>query len=457
MRQRHLFFAALLLATPACQRSAPTLAPPPAPPVASAAAASSSSTATATAPPHDAPSGEPSAAWAVPTVSASPADRAAAARGEEAFATRLYSRLAAAAHGTDNLFFSPTSVRVALAMAWTGARGDTATEMARVIDVDGDPASVDRGFAAELRRLASAAAADASTHPPTVRIVNRMWGQRGRPFTDRYLQVLSDDFGAPLEALDFARAPEQARLHINAFVDAATEHRIRDLLPAGVVNAQTKLVLTDAVYFKASWLEPFDEHATQQGDFHVSPGKTVRAPLMHASHELRYAKVDGAQVVEIPYAPGTMTMLVAVPDEGSSLSALEHGLTDATVHGWLGALQDAHVTLTLPRVQTTSRFALSEVLGAMGMKTAFAAGRADFSGIDGSKDLELSEVIHQAFVTVDEKGTEAAAATAVALRVAAARPLPEVEVRADRPFLFLIRDTTSGAVLFMGRVEDPTT
>jgi len=449
MRQS-LLLAALLSATAACKSSAPTAAP------GAPDAAAPSSTAAGIEPPHAAASSGPSATPEVPTVSASPADRAAVARGEEAFATRLYSRLAAAAHGTSNLFFSPTSVRVALAMAWTGARGDTATEMARAIDVEGDPASVDRGFAAELRDLASAAAADAGTPPPTVRIVNRMWGQRGRPFTDQYLEVLSDDFGAPLEVLDFAHAPEQARARINAFVDAATDHRIRDLLPAGVLNAQTKLVLTDAVYFKASWMEPFAESATQEDDFHVSPSKTVRAPLMHASRELRYAKVGGAQVVEIPYAPGTMTMLVVLPDEGS-LATLEHGLGDATVHAWVGALQDARVTLTLPRFQTTSRFALSEVLGAMGMKTAFAAGRADFSGIDGSKELALSEVVHQAFVSVDEKGTEAAAATAVALRSLAVRVLPQVEVRADRPFLFLIRDTKSGAVLFMGRIEDPTT
>lgn len=450
MRQS-LLFAALLFATTACKSSAPTTAPPPGPP----AAAAGSSSAAGIGPPHAASYGGPSATSGVPTVPASPADRAAVARGEETFAARLYSGLAAAVHGTSNLFFSPTSVRVALAMAWTGARGDTAAEMARAIDVEGEPASVDRGFAAELRDLAGTAAPDAGTAPPVVRIVNRMWGQRGRPFTDQYLQVLSDDFGAPLEVLDFAHAPEQARAHINAFVAAATEHRIRDPLPAGVVDAQTKLVLTDAVYFKATWVEPFAESATQDGDFHVSAARAVRAPLMHATRELRYAKVDDAQVVEIPYAPGTMTMLVVLPDDGS-LAGLEHGMTDATVHRWVGALRDARVTLTLPRFKTTSRFALSEVLGAMGMKTAFAAGRADFSGIDGGKDLALSEVIHQAFVSVDEKGTEAAAATAVALRATAIRVLPQVEVRADRPFLFLIRDTRSGAVLFMGRLEDPT-
>jgi serpin B len=354
-----------------------------------------------------------------------------------------------------------------LAMAWAGARGETAREIDAALALEGDAASIHRGFAGELQDLATASAAavpadagpwqqeEAERRRQTVRLVNRIWGQKGRPFDATYLALLTADYGAALEPLDFEHDTENARTTINAFVAEATERKILDLIPPGRIAPDTRLVLTNAVYFKARWAEPFSAGATQTGDFHVSATKTVHAPLMQGSHLLRYAKVDGVQLVELPYASGRMSMVVALPEAGA-LPRLEKGLSEATLPAWSNALQYAQVRTTLPRFKTTADFEMAPVLSAMGMRSAFAYGPADFSGIDGTRDLFLSAVIHKAFVAVDENGTEAAAATAALMRAGAARPAEPVEFRADHPFLFFIRDTKSGAVLFMGRLEEPT-
>jgi serpin B len=407
-----------------------------------------------------------SPALLLPTAASTDADRDAAARGESAFAARLYARLNATDHG--NLFFSPTSIRMALAMAWAGARGDTAREMATVLALDGDAAAIHRGFAGELRDLANASAIDVPADAPawqrqhaerrqTVRlhIVNRLWGQRGRPFDSGYLALLAADYGAPLAPLDFAHDPEKARVTINGFVDDATEHRIPDLIPPQALSGDTKLVLTNAVYFKAQWQEQFSADATQTGDFRVSATKTVRAPLMQLSRAFRYGTFDGVQLLELPYASGTMSMVVALP-EVDALAKVERAMSDGTLPSWVNALGLRRVNVALPRFKTTGDFSLAPVLAKVGMKSAFVHGPADFSGIDGTRELYLSDVVHRAFVAVDENGTEAAAATAV-VGAGGGAPAEAVDFRADHPFLFFVRDTKSGAILFMGRIEDPTT
>ena len=374
------------------------------------------------------------------------ADRNRVAEGEQAFATRLYAKLP----HDGNLFSSPTSIRIALAMASAGARGDTAKQMETSLALQGLPQSIHDGFAAELRDLG------ASNSKQTVRVVNRLWAQKSRPFNADYVSLLQRNYAAPLAELDFHADTDKSRLTINAFIEESTEHKIKDLLPPGALAKETKMVLTNAVYFKAGWQQPFEPSATTDAPFFVSKAKTTQAKLMTTTHSFRYAKTADAQVLELPYASGQMSMMIVLPNEKDGISKVESTITDNSIATWARALSSTEVNVKLPRFTMTSRFSLADKLGAMGMPLAFDPAKADFSGIDGTKELYLGDVIHQAFVAVDEKGTEAAAATAVVAVAGAAMPVaPPIDFRADHPFVFFIRDTR-GAVLFMGRVADPT-
>lgn len=370
------------------------------------------------------------------------ADRYRVAEGEQAFATRLYGKLP---HDT-NLFASPTSIRLALAMTYGGAKGETAKQMERVLALQGTPQSTHDGFAAELRDL----------QKEKVRVVNQLWGQKGRAFRSDYLSLLQRNYAAPIVELDFRSDPEKSRATINASVDDRTEHRIKDLLGPRMVAKETQLVLTNAVYFKASWQETFEESATVDAPFFVTPARTTTARLMSTTHGFRYGKTSDAQVLELPYASGDMSMMIVLPSEKDGLAKLERSMGDASIATWARSLSSTKVNVKLPRFGMTSSFSLGQTLGALGMPLAFQSGGADFSGMDGTKDLFIGEVVHKAFVAVDEKGTEAAAATAVVMKPGAAmEPAAPVDFLADHPFIFFIRDTR-GTVLFMGRVVDPT-
>jgi serpin B len=396
------------------------------------------------------------------------ADRLAVARGENVFASRLFATLPR----DKNLFFSPTSVRMALAMTYAGARGETADQMAKALSLEGTPASIHDGFAAELRDLETANLAPLPPNAPewqkteaerkkqTVRVVNRLWGQKARAFKPDFLSLLQREYAAPLEQLDFKSETEKSRVTINSFIADKTEQKIKDLIPNGMLASDTRLVLTNAVYFKATWDEPFSESSTKEDAFFVSPTRTARAKLMTATNHYRYAKVGDAEILDLPYASGRMSMVVVLPQDKNGLSKVEASMNDASLATWTSALHGAQVHVTFPRFTTTSEMSLKDVLShdsKVAMPLAFDSSKADFSGMDGTKELFIGDVIHKAFVAVDEKGTEAAAATAVMARAGAAMPTdPPIEVRADHPFLFFIRDTKSGAVLFMGRVVDPT-
>ncbi len=398
------------------------------------------------------------------------ADRAAIAKGEDAFAANLYAKLPR----DKNLFFSPTSIRMALAMTYAGARGDTAKEMDKALSFDGLPANkVHDGFSAELKSLAEAADTTSKLSPHadewqkkeaeqrrvTINIVNRVWGQQGRAFQADYLNLLKTSYGASLEQLDFQKETEKSRLRINDHVEKATQSKIKDLIPQGLLANDTKLVLTNAVYFKASWQDPFQESNTKEDSFFITPDKTVRAKLMNQVNHLAYTKTSDAQIVELPYGSSRMSMVVVVPTEKSAagLSKVEAKMDEKTLASWTAGLTNQKVRMTLPKFTMTSDFMLSKILPQLGMPSAFVYPKADFSGIDGTRELFIGEVVHKAFVAVDEKGTEAAAATAVMARAGAApRQEEPIDVRADHPFLFFIRDTKTNAVLFMGRVLDPT-
>ena len=262
--------------------------------------------------------------------------------------------------------------------------------------------------------------------------------------------------------MDFKGATEASRLTINQWIAQKTSNKIKDLLQPGVLDSLTKMVLTNAIYFKGDWQTPFPKEDTEDEDFHLSPARNVRAPLMHLTEGFNYFDGGTFQALEIPYESGDLSMIVFLPRDIGGLPALEKSLTASNMKQWLNQLQwNDVVILTLPKFQMTRQFGLAGTLSATGMPSAFDATTADFSGMTGKRELFISAVIHKAYISVDEKGTEAAAATAVVMRGPTAIPprfqLPPPRVfRADHPFVFLIRDNRSGGILFMGRVTDPT-
>lgn len=369
-------------------------------------------------------------------------------QGNTAFALELYHQLRQA---SENLFFSPYSISNALAMTYAGARGQTATEMAQVLHFQLAPNRLHPAFA----QLITALEADNGS-PYQLAIANRLWGQQNEAFLPEFLNLTERYYNAPLQQLDFINATENARLTINSWVEQKTQNKIQNLLPEGTVDSLTRLVLTNAIYFKGNWLVPFDESQTQNQPFYLSSGETIEVPMMHQMEYWNYAHLDGLQVLELPYQGETLSMVILVPEEPDGLAALEQQLTPDHLQQWLVAAEEypmmmdgAPVSIWLPKFKLTSTLELEDTLSAMGMPQAFSD--ADFSGMNGQKDLAISQVIHKAFVEVNEQGTEAAAATAV---VAITRGGTQ-NCRIDRPFIFLIRDRESESILFLGRVVNP--
>jgi len=389
-------------------------------------------------------------AWAAQTPASATADRAAVVEGNNAFAVDLYGQLRSR---SSNLFFSPESISTALAMTYGGARGDTAAEMAKSLHFTLPPDRLHPAMGALLGDL------NAPHNGYQLHVADALWVQQGYAFLDDFLKLTKNDYGAGFNQVDFKGATEAARLTINEWVGQKTENKIKDLLQPGVLKPTTRLVLTNAIYFKGDWQTPFDKDRTEVEDFHLSPVQTVRAPLMHIRNSFYYLNGGTFRVLEIPYKNNELSMIVFLPNDVSGLPAFENSLTESSLRQWLGQLQPASdVILTLPKFKMTRQFELQQTLGRMGMEQAFGKS-ADFSGITGGRDLFISSVIHKAFVDVNEEGTEAAAATAVMMRDMAKQnrtPPPPIVFRADHPFIFLIRDNRSGGILFMGRVIDPT-
>jgi serpin B len=283
-------------------------------------------------------------------------------------------------------------------------------------------------------------------------IVNAIWGQKDYKFLDEFLDVLAENYGAGLRILDFINQTEESRVTINDWVSDQTEGRIKDLIPPGVITALTRLVLTNAIYFNAAWEYPFDENATHDGPFYLLDGTEVTVPMMGQTESFRYAEGDGYQAVELPYDGRELSMVILLPEEGQ-FETFEGSLDASLVDAIIGDLKSQEVALTMPKFEFESEFGLKDTLSAMGMPIAFTDA-ADFSGMTGGKDLQIAEVIHKAFVSVDEAGTEAAAATAVVMELTA-MPEEPVEITVNHPFIFLIRDIETGTILFIGRVVNP--
>jgi serpin B len=298
--------------------------------------------------------------------------------------------------------------------------------------------------------------------PVIFRIANRLFGEQSYRFEQAYLDATKAAYGAPLEPLDFKRAPDQARERINGWVEQQTERRIRDLVPAGSIDGMTRLVLVNAIYFLGDWLAPFKKEATQPAAFSTSRTDRKSVPTMHQTETLRFVEKDGVKVLELPYRGRDMAMLVILPDQVDGLEAVERSLTEPRLQELVAALVPQRVAVALPKfeVNPAQSLSLADTLRTLGMAHAFDPRQADFTGMapaSGPDDrLYLGKVFHKAFVRVDEKGTEAAAATAATMQVMA-RSSEQLKVfRADHPFLFCIRDTASGLILFLGRVTDPS-
>jgi serpin B len=378
-------------------------------------------------------------------------DLAALVGGNSTFAFELYQALRGA---EGNLFYSPHSISVALAMTYAGARTETEEQMAGTLRYTLPQEQLHPAFNGLDLELASRGEGAQGKDGKGFRlsIVNAIWGQDGYPFLPQFLDTLARNYGAGLRIVDFVNATEAARLTINNWVSEQTEGRIEDLIPPGSIDAATRLVLTNAIYFNAAWAEPFLPEQTQDGTFHLLDDGEVTVPLMSQSTLHRYAEGDGYQAVEVAYDGHELSMLILLPEEGN-FEAFEQALDAGQVEAIVEALGHQQVALTLPSFEFDAKFSLEKTLAEMGMPLAFSPD-ADFSGMTGTRELFISQVIHQAFVSVDEAGTEAAAATAVMMKLSAA-PGEPIEFRADHPFIFLIRDNETGAILFVGRVVNP--
>lgn len=363
-----------------------------------------------------------------------------------AFAADLYQQLR---KQEGNLFFSPYSISTALAMTYGGARGKTADEMAQTLHFEAENENFHEDYGKLIARLNEQGEKDNYK----LLIANALWGQKDFRFLDPYLNLVKHNYDANLELVDYVTAAEAARQTINTWVEDKTEEKIKNLIPAGALDAQTRLVLTNAIYFKGDWAEQFDKTETKPAPFYISAQETVQAQLMHRKGEYKYTQGDRLQVLQLPYKGDELSMLVLLPEERGT-GRLEEKLSAATLNEWTKNLRQSEVDVYLPKFKMNSRFELGKVLAQMGMPLAFS-GQADFSGMTGGRDLFISQVIHKAFVDVNEEGTEAAAATGVVMRLTAA-PMETPEFRADRPFIFVIKDNATGAILFMGRVANPT-
>jgi serpin B len=405
------------------------------------------------------------AASATPTPTAKttprPVDAASAklaktfASSSNAFGYDFWRTLAPSSKG--NVAVSPASLSIALSMAYGGAVGDTATEMAKVLHVTGTPASdVTNGAGALDSQLTDGSRA------VKIEIANKLFGERTYAFEDPFLDATKKAYGAGLEPVDFKKHPDAARGTINAWVEAQTNKRITNLIPPGAIKPDTRLVLTNAIYFLGDWAHPFEQRMTYDAPFSTTKTERANVATMHQVGSFGFVAKDGVKVVSMPYAGGATSMLVVLPDAVDGVGALESSLDPKKVDAWIAAMKPTDLQLAMPKfeIDPPEPIEAGAMLQTLGIRTAFTE-HADFTEIahpsNPAERLKISEVFHKAFVKVDEKGTEAAAATAIVDVEAGAADVPHgVAVDVDHPFLFLMRDDATGAILFMGRVANPS-
>jgi serine protease inhibitor len=379
-------------------------------------------------------------------------------QGSNSFALDLYAKLRAR---RGNLFLSPYSISTALAMTYAGARGQTASQMAEVLHfptrsgAKAELPPMDREqFASSFGRIIKDLNVRGRKGRYTLSVANALWAQKGYVFLDEFLKSVRTNYEGRLSEVDFVAATEKARKTINIWVEKQTNAKIEDLIPPGVLDRMTRLVLTNAIYFKGDWARQFKTDQTKDAPFTLADGSKIQTPMMNQQAEFGYMETDSFQGLELPYVNDELSMIILLPKAADGLGELEKSLTAENLSQWLSRLFRREVIVSIPKFKATSQFSLASVLSSMGIKDAFTSA-ADFSGMDGKRDLFISAVVHKAYVDVNEQGTEAAAATGVTMRLTSVGPSRIPVFRADHPFLFLIRDNHSGSILFLGRLTNP--
>ncbi|MBW1809929.1 MAG: serpin family protein [Deltaproteobacteria bacterium] len=376
-------------------------------------------------------------------------DEEICAKDNSAFAVDLYQKLC---ESDGNIFFSPYSISTALAMTYAGARGNTEKQMAKTLKFSLGQKKLHAAFAvieSSLKALSKAGDVKLS-------VANSLWPQSGYKFLDAYTSQIKKHYGVIITPVNYKSAPKAARKTINKWVEEKTQAKIKNLIPPNLLDSLTRLVLVNAIYFKGNWKSQFEASQTKDAPFYVTAKKTVQAPTMSQKHKFGYAETKSLQVLELPYLGSDLSMILLLPKKTDGLKQLESDLTVENLKSWTGRLREKKVKVFLPKFKMTSMFDLSKTLKAMGMPDAFNRSKADFSGMDGKPAwLYIAAVLHKAFVEVNEKGTEAAAATAVVMKGRSKAAAPPT-FRADHPFIFLITEIRTGSILFMGRVTDPT-
>ncbi len=366
------------------------------------------------------------------------------------FAIDLYRKLA---QDQGNLFFSPASISLALSLAMAGADGDTRAELTKALHFS----AADQSLFDALASLNTFWGDTTADHGIELKVANALWGDQRIQFEKDYLQLAKDSFGATLRSLNFGDS-DASRAVINQWVEQQTNNKIRELIPSGAIDSSTGLVLTNAIYFYGKWTLPFTESATKPDKFYVTSDESITVPMMHQSDSFIYADVEDAQLLRLPYGDETFSMVVVLPKAKDGLATLEAKLSSEQVAQWQQAFRnEPEVRVYLPRFKSESEFELSSVLQSLGVEKAFSVEEADFSKITGTERLFVSKVIHKSFVDVNEKGTEAAAATGIVMATASA-PVEKKEpptFRADHPFIYLIQDNRTQQIVFLGRMTAP--
>jgi serpin B len=364
------------------------------------------------------------------------------------FAFELYSKYKSK---EGNIFFSAYSLSSALAMTYEGARGQTADEIQSVFHFPKDDSLRRESFLKIYEQI------NKKDKKYQLRTANALWAQKDYKFLAEYFNLIDQYYRGKVTNLDFISQTEQSRITINNWVEEQTDNKIRNLIPPGVLNEMTRLVLTNAIYFKGFWDKQFDKKETKEEDFRTSPGNTVKVQMMSLTGEeaeFNYTETERLQILELPYEGEELSMLILLP-KGDDLNALEESLNTENLSEWRNRLIEQRVEVYIPKFKFETKYFMAEDLKGMGMPTAFSMN-ADFSGMTGKKDLFISQVIHQAFVEVNEEGTEAAAATAVVWKGLSVRPKSIKIFKADHPFIFVIQEKETGDILFLGRVTNPT-
>jgi serpin B len=333
-------------------------------------------------------------------------------------------------------------------MTYAGAEGQTEKEIATVLEFKLPEDQVHPAFASLMVTLNSP-----TKDAYELRVANRLWGQKGYGFLPQFLATTRKQYGAELAQVDYVNNSDQARHEINLWVEEQTNDKIKDLIPSGALNELTRLVLTNAIYFKGKWEHQFDKKQTKDAPFTTATGEKVGAPLMFQKERFKYGESQDLQLLEMPYKGDDLSMLILLPKKVDGLPALEKELSVANLEKWSAGMRSRKVLAFVPRFQLTEQFELSSMLSALGMPSAFDSRKANFSGMNGQRNLFITAAIHKAFVDVNEEGTEAAAATAILIQATSAQITPTF--RADHPFVFLIRDNQTGSILFLGRVTNP--